>query len=255
MCFQKSVNGIELEKQISEYIGRIQISKKFKDWAIKYLHELHALESITQDAIMEAQQRAYRVCVQAIDNLVDLQTSPENADGSQLSKEEYGHRRGKLLKEKAALEELLRDAGQRVEQQLRLSEKVFEFACTAQERFAKGDAETKKRMLATLGSNLTLKDKKLCIEAKEPFFILEKSKSDEYPGIEAIEPENIGLPYTPNEACVSLYPNVLGDLDDVSNQREIIERAATEVYHFFQSVCLKPESGVTDWWLLYHYEI
>jgi site-specific DNA recombinase len=234
MCLQKCLSAVELEKQISHYIARIHISEKFKDWAIKYLHELHAQESATQTVIIESQQKAYQECVQEIDNLVKLKTSPSNADGSQLSDEEYGRRRVKLLKEKAALEELLRDAGLRIEQQLKLSEKTFEFACTAQKRFAKGDAKTKKEMLATFGSNLTLKDKKLSIEAKEPFFILEKSMSDEKPENDPIEPKNIGLVSTQKEACAFLRPNVLGGLDDVRTYGYKAERAAALIYAHFK---------------------
>jgi hypothetical protein len=136
--------------------------------------------------------------------LVGLKTSPSNADGSQLSNEEYGQRRSKLLKEKAALEELLRDAGKRIEQQLKLSEHTFEFACTAQERFAKGNIKTKKQMLATFGSNLILKDKKLIIEAREPFFILEKSKSGVKLESMPIEPENMSLSQSLNLASATL---------------------------------------------------
>ncbi len=216
------MSGFDLERQIREYLARIHISEKFKTYCIKYLHELHAKESMEQSTIIEAQQKAYRACLQEIDNLVGLKTSSGNADGSQLSDEEYGQRRVKLLKEKSALEELLQDAGKRTEQQLKLSEETFEFASTARDRFAKGDAKTKKEMLVTFGSNLTLKDKKLNIEAREPFFILEKSMSDARPTTEPIEPENIGLSQGPNEASASVCPNVLGDLD--SNQNNILQR-------------------------------
>jgi hypothetical protein len=34
------VSGKELDQQIDGYLVRIQISERFKDWAIKYLHEL-----------------------------------------------------------------------------------------------------------------------------------------------------------------------------------------------------------------------
>jgi site-specific DNA recombinase len=233
-CTQKCVSGVELEKQIGEYLARIQISEQFKDWAIKYLHELHAQESATQTAIIEAQQKAYQECVQEINNLVSLKTSPGNADGSQLSNQEYGQRRIKLLKEKAALEELLQDTGQRIEQHLRLSEETFEFACTAQERFAKGNAKTKKEMLVTFGSNLTLKDKKLWIEARKPFFILGESMSDANPTKEPIEPKNMGLSQRQNGAYSSVCPNVLGDLHDVRAYGYRAERAAALIYAHFK---------------------
>lgn len=215
-CSQKCLSDTELEQQIDQYLAHIQISEKFKEWAVKYLHELHAKESEARNDIIQAQQKAYQQCVQRIDGLVKLKTSPANVDGSQLSDEEYGRQRVGLLKEKAALEELLQDAGHRVEQWLKLSEQTFEFACTVRTRFAEGDAQTKKEILTTIGSNLTLKAKILSIEARKPFFILGNSVSDEKPETGPIEPENIGVAYTRKEACASLAPRLLGNLD--SNQ-------------------------------------
>lgn len=95
---------------------------------------------------------------------------------------------------------MLRDAGHRVEQWLDLSEKTFAFACTARTRFAEGDAKVKKAILLTIGSNLTLKDKKLNIEAKKPFLLLENSQSTDEAGNEPIEPDNCGSTQGPNEA-------------------------------------------------------
>jgi site-specific DNA recombinase len=189
LCSQKYISGKELETQIVGQLARISISIKFKDWAIKYLRELHAKESAARNDIIQTQQKAYKDCLSQIDGLVNLKTSSGNRDGSMLSDTEYMQRRGSLLKEKAVLEELLNDAGHRVERQLKLSEEVFEFACTAQERFAKGDVATKKQILATMGSNLILKDKKLLIEATKPFFILENITSTEKPPISPLEPK------------------------------------------------------------------
>ena len=215
-CLQKSISRQALEKQIDAFLARIQISEKFKEWAIKYLHELHAKESESRNDIIQAQQKAYQECVRQIDSLIRLKTSAGNADGSLLSDEEYGRQRAALLKEKAALEELLQDAGHRVNQWMKLAEQTFEFACTVRERFAKGDAKIKKEILATVGSNLTLKDKILSIEARKPFFILGNSVSDENPETDPIEPKNIGPSSMRKEAFASFRPNVLGDLD--SNQ-------------------------------------
>ena len=190
LCSQRYISGLKMEKQISDYLARISISKEFKDWAIKYLHELHTKERGLRKDIIQAQQKAYQECVRQIDSLVNLKTSSGNQDGSLLSDMEYGQRRGRLMKEKAGLEELLNDAGHRIEQQLKLSEQTFEFACTAQERFAKGDPKTKKEILTTIGSNLILKNRKLLIEARKMYFHLEKALSPEISIISPIEPEN-----------------------------------------------------------------
>jgi DNA invertase Pin-like site-specific DNA recombinase len=233
-CTQKCVSGTELDRQIDNYLARIQISQRFRDWANKYLHELHEKESTSRNDIIHAQQSAYRECLGQIDNLVKLKTSTGNADGSLLSDEEYGKQRLALLKEKAGLEELLRDAGHRVLQWLKLSEKTFDFACTARERFGKGDPKTKKEILLAIGSNLTLKDKILRIEAKKPFFLLEKSLNSDVHQNGPIEPENVGLPSGQKEANASPRPRLLGDLDDVRTYGYKASRAAALIYAHFK---------------------
>jgi hypothetical protein len=65
----------ELDQQIGEYLARIQISERFKDWAIKYLHELHEKESASRNDIIQTQQKAYGQCLGRIDNLIKLKTS------------------------------------------------------------------------------------------------------------------------------------------------------------------------------------
>ncbi len=153
-CPQESVRDHELERQIDCYLLRIEISERFRDWAVAYLHELHEKESASRNGVIVAQQNAYKQCLGRIDNLVKLKTSLNNTDGSLLSDSEYGQQRLALLKEKAALEELLCGAGLRAEQWMTRAENVFEFACRARERFAEGNSMTKKEILTTIGSNL-----------------------------------------------------------------------------------------------------
>jgi site-specific DNA recombinase len=233
-CRQKCITAGELEKQISLRLARITISERFKDWAVKYLHELHEQESGSRNAIIDAQQKAYRDCLNRIDNLVKLKTSPGNADGSLLSDAEYSSQRMELLKEKGALEETLRDAGRRVDQWLALSEQTFDFACRARERFAKGDATTKKKILAILGSNLTLKDKILNIEARKPFLVLDKSMSGQKADPESIEPEIIGVSKGRNDTSASPRLRGLGDAHDVRTFGAVEKLVVESVYHYFE---------------------
>ena len=246
-CPQKCVSGAEVERQIDQYLARIQISERFKHWAIKYLHELHEKETLSRNEIIQTQQKAYQECVRRIDNLVKLKTSPSNCDGSLLSDKEYGRQRFEQLKVKADLEELLKDTGHRIEQWLKLSEHTFEFACTARERFAKGDAKTKKEILAAVGSNLILKDKKLCIEAAKPFFLLEKSLSGAGDENTAIGPKLTGLPKGQKEAFVSFSPGLGAIRDDVRTLEHKNEFLVEEVYHFFQSFKNSPYDIFPGW--------
>jgi DNA invertase Pin-like site-specific DNA recombinase len=253
VCSQKYLSGPELEKQINENLARICISQQFKDWAIKYLHELHEKEATSQIEVTQSQQKAYQECVQEIDNLVKLKTSPGNADGSRLSDEEYGRRRVELLKMKKQLEELLNGTGYRTEQRLKLSEQTFEFACAVQERFAKGDPKTKKTILTTMGSNLTLKDKKLLIEARKPFFILGNMLSPEEPLISPFEPEKPKAEYGQIIPSLFLSPYVRGVGDDVRTLKHKSKKLAKQIYRFFGNVCKSPDFNLADWWLLYYF--
>lgn len=234
-CDEKSISAGELERQIADHLARIQISGRFKTWAIKYLHELHEKESASRNDVIRTQQRAYQECLRRLDSLVRLRTASDNADGSLISDDEYARQRLEVLKDKSQLEELLRDAGHRVEIWLRSSEQVFEFACTARTRFANGDAKTKKEILAAIGSNLTLKGRRLWIEARKPFLILEKSISGSDHENEAIEPENVVSSQGQNGNTPPLRPNVLGDLHEVRNYGSAERFLVASIYRFFRS--------------------
>jgi site-specific DNA recombinase len=246
-CHQKAVSAQELEKQIEEHLRRIQISKRFKDWALRYLHELHERECAARNDILQTQQKAFADCVRRIDNLVRLKTSPGNADGSLLSDVEYGRQRLALLKEKSVLEELLRDTGDRVQKWLVLAEQTFEFAGTVRTRFAKGDTGTKKEILTTIGSNLVLKDKMLSIEARKPFSLLETSPTPSGSEFDLIEPRNILATKGSNQAHEPSRLLLRGERDDVRTFGEESARIVSSIYHFFRSECMSPNFTPGDW--------
>nr|MBA4148837.1 recombinase family protein [Verrucomicrobiota bacterium] len=236
-CTQKSVSGKDLDQQILDYLNRIQISDRLKDWALKYLRELHEQESSSRHVIVQSQQRSYRECMNRIDSLVKLKTSSGNADGTLLSDEEYACQRAELLKEKSGLVEMLNEAGHRIDQWFKLSEQTFEFACTAQKRFAEGDSQTKKAILNAVGSNLTLRGRKLIIRAREPFFILETSVSGGGEEKQGIEPEKTVAPERQKEVDASSSLTLLGDVDDVRTYVRKTENVTRLIYHFFKSLC------------------
>ncbi len=86
----------------------------------------------------------------------------------------------------------------------------------------------------TLGSNLILKDKRLIIEARKPFFILEQSMSCRNTGFQPIEPEIIGLAQGQNRAFASLCPSGLGGRNDVRTLRHRNEQLVQQIYRYFQ---------------------
>jgi site-specific DNA recombinase len=251
-CSQKSISSKKIEDQIDALLSHIHISEHFKDYALKYLRLLHEKESTNRDEDIDVRNRSYKACLQRIDNLIKLKTAPENGDGSLLSNEEYGRQRADLLNEKSRLEELLHDTGHRVTKWLELSEHFFEFASTAREDFTKGDSKTKKRILATIGSNFFLQDKQLKIEAIKPFEILENALTSQDSKKDSIEPDKIVSLYGLNPILTVDDSHLLGGVDDVRTLQHNNDILVNDIYRFFRTVCLSHSFNLSDWWLLYH---
>jgi len=150
---QGSIEVKELEKQIDQYLTNIHISEEFKNWAIKYLKEKNKKEVSSRENIFASQRKAYDSCLKKLENLFQLKISPLKTE---------------LMKEKARLEEILNDTEGRVEKWLETGEKVFNFARYARYWFKNGSSQEKAQILQALGSNLTLKNKKLIIQLKRP---------------------------------------------------------------------------------------
>ena len=238
-CPQAYVSGVELEKQIERQLLQLQISAEFREWALKYLNQLHKTENAAKHDIAMTRQKTYQECLRRLDNLVSLKTASGNSDGSLLSDEEYANQRASLLKEKSAFAMLPETSENSPDQWLKLSSEVFEFACNVRKRFADADALGKNEILATIASNLILKDKSLCIEAMEPFRILGESRSQGRPANEPIEPKFGGSPHNSNWQIKTPFLLMRGDVDDVRTYGRRERKIVRSVYHYFQrrSVC------------------
>ena len=176
-----------------------------------------------------------------------LKTSAGNADGALLSDQEYGQQRSELVREKQALEVLLDEQGEKRDEALHLAEQIFEFSSTVRDRFAKGDAKAKKEILMAIGSNLTLAGKKLSIEAKKPFRLIEGLLVGADSEFEPTEPENTGLSQRQEEAFASSCPRVLGDVDDVRTLHHRFAHTVKAIYAFFRSFAGSPWQIFPGW--------
>ena len=167
-CKQPGIQIEELEEQIKKELSRFEISESFKTWAIKYLQELNANERIDREIIREDQQKAYNESVNQLDKLLNMRLN------EQISDNEYNQKRQALLIEKESMLTKINQTNKRIDDWLDLSERTFNFACYARYWFENGDLRTKTRILAALGSNLTINNKKLQVDGQKPFYLIEK---------------------------------------------------------------------------------
>lgn len=173
-CPERFINLNEFNRQVDDLLGNITITDQFKNWAIKHLHEIRKDEAASKEDSLAAKQRILGQIVKQLDNLLLKYTSPENVDGSFISDQEYQAIKGRLVKQKTALEQELQEQGRDIEEWVELSERTFNFCRYARMWFEKGDMDTKRAIFACLGSDLLLKDQKVGLTLKKPFqFIFE----------------------------------------------------------------------------------
>ena len=173
-CTQKSVRLEDLEPQVDEILRHVGISDEFKQWALKYFNELNEEEVSDRNVIIRELQKNYDGCIQRLDNLVKLKISPHNTDGTLLSDEEFKAQKEAIMKEKRQIELGIGSAGKRIENWIENLERQLDFAVQARYRFATGSLEDKRDILATIGSNLVLEDRKLRCKAQGPYCFLEE---------------------------------------------------------------------------------
>lgn len=208
-CSQRYLEARELEKQIDDYLKKIQISEEFKDWAISYLRSRNDKEIEDRSARYNNLQEIYNQSQRQLDNLTQMRYRELITDG------EYAKERSRLKIEMAKIKEKLEDTEHRAEGWLALSEKVFSYACRAREWFREADLKAKRQLLETLGSNLVLKGKKLSLEFKKPFFIIEKGLNALPPENPRLEPHDFGLTKPKNEVLATRIPQWRAIVEDV----------------------------------------
>ena len=179
-CTEKSIELKDLEQQIDGILSDLQISERFQQWALKYLHEIRKDEAKAQESSLGAKQKRLMQVKQQLNNVVLLYTSTDNADKRLLSSDEYQSVKTSLMKEQEQLEDGVKQLGEESREWVELTERTFNFALYAHTWFANGDLDTKRAIFACLGSDLLLKDQKVLLTLHKPFqYIFERKNAAE----------------------------------------------------------------------------
>ncbi|OIQ90061.1 putative DNA-invertase from lambdoid prophage Rac [mine drainage metagenome] len=169
-CKERSIEVRELERQIAERLHDIYVPPKVVECAIRTIEK----RSLTVEESVEFQraslEKAIRGCDEKLKTLIDLRLR------GLIDDQELVSRREEMQKEKIALTE--EHSG--LDRQARWFEPVMavvSFGSRAAAWFMAGDDALRKMILKTIGSNLTLRDGKLNIEAAFPYSLQPDSAS------------------------------------------------------------------------------
>jgi site-specific DNA recombinase len=196
-CHQRYVNVKDLETQISEYLMKIHVNERLLELAIEYLRAKEEEEKTKCLSIQRSLEAAQRNCGKKLDNLNQMRLSDLIDD------QEYLKEKRKLLDEKLQLEESLANRETRAIQTLESAKQDFSFANEARAHFETGTPEDKKLILQKVGSNFSLRDRKIIIQAKKVFRIIEEGLKAVHCGIDPLEPSGSGSIEPKNELSLS----------------------------------------------------
>lgn len=164
------------------------ISPKYRDWALEILRRDNDKEIATRAQIQESLHSAIVDHQKQLDNLTQMRMRDLIDD------DEYVEKRNNLKSEITRLQEELSSADKRADEWLELSEKTFDFATYARIKFLKGDNQVKREILAALGSDFTILDKKLSL-TPHPWLIplseFEPSIPSTHQGSDRDDPEKV----------------------------------------------------------------
>jgi hypothetical protein len=175
-CTEKHVEVKLLHLQIGAILKDIRISEEYRDWAVRHVHEVRKNEAESDSIAIRTKHKECEEVTQQLQSLTLNFTAPSNKARNVIGEQEYQSLKSELLRKKGLLEDELKIKNKAVEQWAELSEQTFDFACYAHLWYENGDEKTKRAILACLGSNLTISDKKIQLSYSSFFLSLIKAR-------------------------------------------------------------------------------
>ncbi len=220
-CSQKYVEEKDLEKQIDSVISSVSIPKDFYLWALEAIKYLHRNEIYDQENITAQNRKRETELLQKLDNLVMMRANEE------ISKEQLHNSKEAVESELSDVRKNIRVLHERAVDWVGIADNYIHAAKTARDKFKNGDNDTKREILQSLGSNLTLKDKKLSISVASPLLGLRSTYDFSRSQKITLEPKIAQLKQGYSGQIDSDNSRLLPDLD--SNQDTRLQRAMS--YH------------------------
>src|SRR3990167_5081799 len=220
-CTQKFIETDKLESQIENAVLSLRIPPEFDTFGRKWFRNEFAKESVGRNAVVDTQHKEYKLCLKKIDGLIDMRASGLIDDAS------FSAKITPLKRDKAHLEELFVDTGNRVNKQIAIADEMLQFVRDAAEKFNNGSLVVRKGILSTLGQNLVLKDRILTIDLEKSLMPMEKVSAQVLAIHKRLEPRKKPMKQRDYERLYDKNPRLLRGLD--SNQNTMLQRHVS--YH------------------------
>lgn len=161
-CPERSIEARELERQIAAFLSGLVVPDDLEGWARERLRTVRNEEAGFRAAREKALEKALATSERQRSELTGLRLR------GLIDDEEFASERQRLDRELAKLRQACLPAAE-PEKVIELFESVVLFSKQAVDRFWSGDPETRRKILELVGSNSSLRGKKLSIQAARLF--------------------------------------------------------------------------------------
>jgi hypothetical protein len=166
-CRQASVQAKDLEEQFTAFLERISLPNQILTWAKQVYEKTPQAPAATLNARRQFIEQAVERNNAALKTLTSIRLKDIIGD------DEFVEERRKLDEAEFGYADELKRLSNQVSA-FELFESLGMFRVKALKCFREGDDETKRLIFETVGSNSTLMNKKLSVQAKKPFRMVER---------------------------------------------------------------------------------
>ena len=167
-CSQGAVEEKVLESQIDAELASLEIPESFHLWGMKWIRKEIEKDRGSRGAAIEAQQRAYNSTILKIERLIDMRANNE------ITEDELREKKVAAMEEKERLSESLADTDGRFNTWADNMEFALSFVTNARNKFKNGTPVERRGIFLALGSNLTLKDRKVIFDGANMLLPMKK---------------------------------------------------------------------------------
>lgn len=203
-CKERSIEQRVLESTLLDFYAKnLAISKELSAWTLKYIEELNDKELKEHTDILRARQSAYNDSQKQLDALLSLKLK------GMITDEEYLAKKASLVEELSAIKSLMTNKNTQPLDWRKSMGETFSLVAEILEVLQNGTIEEKKTVMSKIGSNLTLKDKKVIISNTNQFKVLINDMMGAREENPSFEPKNIVSTSKENAAFAAILPTWL----------------------------------------------
>ncbi len=161
-CVQRSVQAGLLEAQIISFLERVALPERHHQWMVEHLRRTWPSQQAEQEKQIAALEKALSETAKSLDTLTHMRVR------DMINDSEYVTRRAELQQDQHRWQERI-DMIRHEADTFEPFAEIISFSNRAVDWFSNGEIPIKRQILKTTGSNFSLKDKILNIEARKPF--------------------------------------------------------------------------------------